>query len=212
MDDLSFLTKYKLHEICFLGIDVQKFFCDVDFRKKSGLDNAFFPNDDTDKVAKKIASIAPQFNALSIPVAWIFLDNPVIDGKKYDISPLHHIVPDENDAIFPKTLFSPFVDNVSEYADDFMEYLKEMGVKVLIISGVNTSSCIYHTVKHSAILGYETVVLTDAIADGSTVQERQRTQKASLGLVRYMMQDQKKDVVERIHYSKSSDVLDCLRR
>ncbi|GMO93397.1 hypothetical protein TM239_02480 [Bradyrhizobium sp. TM239] len=54
-------------------------------------------------------------------------------------------------------------NRVNGFYDSNLEMrLRELGVTRLILSGVATNSCVEHTARHAADMGYEVIVAEDA--------------------------------------------------
>ncbi|MEC2075672.1 cysteine hydrolase family protein [Metabacillus fastidiosus] len=111
-------------------------------------------------------------NMARLLVEWRKRKGIVIYSKHLSVqpkSPLHHknkegtefkeiIKPADGEIIFTKSVNSAFIGTELE------SYLSENQIKSVIITGLSTQHCISTTVRMSGNLGYETYVVSDAIA------------------------------------------------
>jgi len=68
------------------------------------------------------------------------------------------LAPGEKDLVVAKRRFSGF------FGTDLDLYLREAGIKRIVLAGVLTDICVYHTAADACMRGYEVSVLTDCVA------------------------------------------------
>lgn len=111
-------------------------------------------------------------NMARLLAEWRKLQGHVIFSQHLSVqpgSPLHHknkvgtefkeiIQPREGEIIFPKNVNSAFIGTGLEM------YLKEKKIKSVLITGLSTQHCVSTTTRMSGNLGYQTFLVSDAIA------------------------------------------------
>lgn len=111
-------------------------------------------------------------NMASLLVEWRNLNGHVIFSQHLSVqpgSPLHYknklgtefkeiIQPREDEIVFPKNVNNAFIGTGLEM------YLKEQKIKSVLITGLSTQHCVSTTTRMSGNLGYQTYLVSDAIA------------------------------------------------
>ncbi len=111
-------------------------------------------------------------NMARLQAEWRKRKGPIIYSKHLSIqppSPLHHtnnegtelkdiIKPEPNETVFTKQVNSAFIGTELE------TYLSEQQIKMVVITGLSTQHCISTTTRMSGNLGYQTYLISDAIA------------------------------------------------
>ena len=97
-------------------------------------------------------------------------DNHIPNDPEFKAWPPHAVVgtegsqviselaPQPGDITVAKRYLLPFHNN------DLDGYLREFGIKRVVVTGVLTDICVYHAVSDATVRGYETTVLTDCVA------------------------------------------------
>ncbi len=128
-----------------LVIDVQEIY----FGKKSPFISDLC-REDGQNVARRIAAVAPKFNAAGLAGTFWVYHNLVQDN-------LYLVEPEPQDWVFPKKSYSAF------YYTPLNQRLKSMGADTLLISGGYTTQCVKKSVLDALELGFKVYVLTDCI-------------------------------------------------
>lgn len=116
-----------------------------------------------------VAARIDKARRLGEPVIYI-MDEHRPDDREFEMFPPHCVAgtrgaavadelrPREGDILIPKRRYSAF------FGTDLDLYLRELGVKELVLVGVCTNICVYFTALDARMLGYEVTVLRDGVA------------------------------------------------
>lgn len=128
----------------------------IDVQKKYADPSQSRGNAETDRIAKKIAGIAPAFRRAAVKVFPIYFGEHDLQPAKIDF---HRFKPKAKDVIVRKDRDSAFLgSNISDL-------LHAGGYRNLIVAGFNLSACIKETAIHGCEEGFNVVVLRDLTAN-----------------------------------------------
>ncbi|MGM0846088.1 MAG: cysteine hydrolase family protein [Bacillota bacterium] len=113
-----------------------------------------------------------ELNIAKLLTEWRNRNGTVIYSKHLSLqpdSPLYHrnpagtefkevIQPAEGEKIFPKNVNSAFIGT------ELQSYLNQRGISSLVITGLSTQHCVSTTTRMSGNFGYQTYLVSDAIA------------------------------------------------
>ncbi|PCJ95102.1 MAG: hypothetical protein COA45_12585 [Zetaproteobacteria bacterium] len=136
--------------IAFIAVDIEDEFCNPD-GKNGGQGNVF-----THRVASKIAHIAPSFRALGIKNYLVYHG----EGKTLENNDFYILQPHKDDALVGKSTASAL------QSGDMRELLEEDRKKILLVSGVNHSCCVFEFVIDAMNDDYKVILLSDVSANG----------------------------------------------
>ena len=162
-----------LRSTAHLIIDAQRYFADPEYlHNPEHVDDPSYPQGggdaNTDATSERIAGLVPKFKEAGLKTGWVYFRNePYENEDRY--GGFHKVQPDkERDFFAGKSKASPFADKYDHYDENnpFKEMLDEKGVKNLIVSGFNTSGCVYETVLHALKAGFNVCVLMDMTENG----------------------------------------------
>ncbi|NHM30857.1 cysteine hydrolase [Bacillus sp. C11] len=111
-------------------------------------------------------------NILRLLTAWRQKNWPILYSQHLSLlpkSPLYHknktgihfkevIQPLEGEKVFPKNVNSAFIGTKLEF------YLRDQQIKTVVITGLSTQHCVSTTTRMSGNLGFDTYLISDAIA------------------------------------------------
>lgn len=162
-----FLTPELIAKAVFIGVDVQEFFC----RPYEGQNSYSRGNQKTDHVARKMACLAPEFNAHGLDVVWLYMQRSYGLGEfTSDTSPLYKVGADGIGIKIPKNSDSAFYDNTNPGAETpLMQYLREQDKQILFVGGVNKNGCLLATAKDAIKKGFVVIILDDLAANDKQV-------------------------------------------
>ncbi len=153
-----------LQSTAHIVIDAQRFFADPDYRHNPENPDYFQGGGDakTDAKSDDIAGLVPKFKDAGLKTGWVYFRNRPHENEDV-YGGFHKVQPDkETDFFSGKSVASPFQDKDSHFKDT----LQENGIKNLIVSGFNTSACLYQTVLDALDEGFNVCVLTDMTENG----------------------------------------------
>ncbi len=159
-----------LQSTAHIVIDAQRFFADPDYRHNPENPDYFQGGGDakTDAKSDDIAGLVPKFKDAGLKTGWVYFRNRPHENEDV-YGGFHKVQPDkETDFFSGKSKASPFADQFNDYDENspFKRMLEEKGINNLIVSGFNTSGCVYETVKHALKAGFNVCVLTDMTENG----------------------------------------------
>jgi nicotinamidase-related amidase len=140
-------------KLAHVSIDLEKEFCDPTRRRG---------NQDTDRIATKVAKIAPVFRALGVPNYWIYSGR----HQTPEDHDLYKVEPAADEPLIGKNFDSAFTSS------NIRLRLEAEGKKTLLVSGVNYNYCVYDTVMHAREYGYNVILLSDLSANGVVSEKR----------------------------------------
>ena len=123
------------------------------------------PEERIQKLATEVRKFADRLRENNIPTLWVVMGNqdtlcadPV--AKAY-ASAKYRLIPNvqEDELIFVKTLSDAF------YTPGLEEYLKERGVKKMVISGQQTRFCVADTIEGALACGFSCCGIVNLMAD-----------------------------------------------
>ncbi|PCI55349.1 MAG: hypothetical protein COB36_06915 [Alphaproteobacteria bacterium] len=167
VDDVDFnlidIDKIK-QETAHIIIDAQRYFADPTYRHNP--DNPDYPqgggDEKTNATSENIATLVPKFKEAGLQTGWVYFRN-MPDQNEDTYGGFHNVAPDKDTDFFAgKSTTSPFEDKDSH----FKETLINNGVKNLIVSGFNTSACLYQTVLDALDENFNVCVLLDMTENG----------------------------------------------
>ena len=132
-------------------IDVQREFCDPDYRQRGTLE--------TKSVATDIARLAPEFRSQDIPVYIVYLDE-ANEGYDKACGGPYLLEAEKQDTLIPKTEEDAFSSKELEKS------LKEAEITHLLIMGFNASACVHQTTKSAIEKGLKVALLRNTIGEG----------------------------------------------
>lgn len=121
------------------------------------------------RIIPRIAELAGEARKQGIPVIYV-ADRHRPDDREFQYWPPHavagtwggevveELAPTENDYLIPKRRYSAF------FGTDLDNYLREMEVRKLYLTGVLTNICVYATALDAAMRNYRVAVFRDAVA------------------------------------------------
>lgn len=130
-----------------VSIDVQNEFCDPSNDRG---------NAKTDIVATRIAHIAPTFRALGVANYWVYFGR----NKTAQCHDFYKVKPKPDEILVSKNRDSAFSGG------NLDQHLRKDRKKVLLVSGVNYSFCVFDTVMDARKNNYNVVLLSDLAANG----------------------------------------------
>tara|TARA_Y100001949_G_scaffold170356_1_gene171415 strand:+ start:225 stop:824 length:600 start_codon:yes stop_codon:yes gene_type:complete len=134
-------------------IDIQKGLDELDFYggKRNNLD-----------AESNCAKLLRAFRAKEYPIVFVQHDSTNPNSPLYPGQPGHSIkeevAPSPNELVFHKNVNSAFIGT------DLQKWIHQSGVKKVVIVGLTTEHCISTSVRMSANLGFETILINDATA------------------------------------------------
>lgn len=162
-----------LRSTAHLIIDAQRYFADPDYlHNPEHADDPSYPQGGgdagTDAVSEHIATLVPQFKNSGLNTGWVFFRNRPHENED-TYGGFYKVQPDRKTDFFAgKSTASPFEDRLEHYDENspFKAMLEEKGIKNLIVSGFNTSGCVYKTVLDALHADFNVCVLTDMTENG----------------------------------------------
>ena len=151
-------------------VDMQQDYCSSTRSIAEGLIRG---NDDTEALADKVASIAPEFNAHGLDVVWLSYGREGIYYRLYGpLSPLHKITPHANDTHLTKYNDSGFAGEYGCASHDSVlaDYLSQHKKDHIFLAGVNANGCVIATLKDGLRLRYKVTRLRDLCANDQLAQ------------------------------------------
>jgi nicotinamidase-related amidase len=138
-------------------VDMQRFFLDKE---------APFYLEDSEGIAKPVKNLIDLFQNRSLPVVFTrhidAKEGPMIDWWNQPITeedPFSQISFDTSKSrVFPKTFYDGF------WKTGLDEYLKEVGVDQVVVTGVLTHLCVESTARSAFMRGYSVVIPIDCVA------------------------------------------------
>ena len=157
-------------ETAHIIIDAQRYFADPAYRH-----NPHYPeypqgggDEITDAASDRIATLVPKFKEAGLQTGWVYFRN-MPDQNEDTYGGFHKVSPDKDTDLFAgKSTTSPFEDKDSH----FKETLVNNGVKNIIVSGFNTSACLYKTVLDALDEGFNVCVMLDMTENGGGGDEK----------------------------------------
>ncbi|MDZ5471389.1 cysteine hydrolase family protein [Bacillus sp. 31A1R] len=101
------------------------------------------------------------------------LPNSPLNHKNKEATEMKDIIkPNPNEKVFPKNVNSGFIGTPLE------SYLREQKIKTVIITGLSTQHCVSTTTRMSSNLGFDTYLVSDAIAAFEITDHNNKTHSA----------------------------------
>ena len=132
---------------------------------------------DAIKIVPRIRQLLEDAREQDIPVIYV-TDSHRQDDHEFRYWPAHAIAdtwggsvieelfPREGEYIIPKRRYSAF------FGTDLDNYLRELGVRKLYLTGVLTNICVYATAMDASMRNYDVAVFKDAVASLSEETDR----------------------------------------
>jgi ureidoacrylate peracid hydrolase len=86
---------------------------------------------------------------------------PVLERGSTGAAIIAELQTDPSDVFIHKTRFDGFIDN------DFDSVLRNRSISTLVFAGINTDRCVFSTLTHASVLGYDCILVEDACATSS---------------------------------------------
>ncbi len=157
--DAANMLTHNFNSFAHIIIDVQDNFCNP--CKIRG-------NADTGLTTDNLIQAAPIFNQIGLLSAWVYHDS-LDEGHEHAHGGFYKIKPPEDDKniLIRKEENSLFGSEGSEHGKIIDRDLKNRGIKNLIVSGFNFSSCVWETVLDASDKGFNVWVITDCTGNGN---------------------------------------------
>lgn len=207
---MNFVHDFSIEETCLAPIDVQGMFCNPRHFSLNKWKQPWIATERTRQTAKRISTVACEFNALACDVAWIYYTDPYMKKSFKFAGKFYQVIPRAKDSIIPKYEDSAFEGGDPPYVDDpspFQNWISSRGKKHIVLCGFQLSACVFKTTFDAALRGYKVTVLADISVDGRPRGKVEQEHSKCLHNFSEAVFKLPKQVSSNIRFGRSADVL-----